>query len=90
MLLIYGFSPDQVVAGSVAGSLLSHTNMSTSTKMASDKEPKMTGEFRRPSRKLAVAVFLLFWNPGARALSAPAAPADALPLKVNGSVTPLR
>jgi TonB family protein len=64
--------------------------MSTSTKQVRrDKEPKMTGKSRRSYRKLAVAAFLLLWNPGARALSAQAAPsADALPLKVNGNVTP--
>ena len=49
----------------------------------------MTGVFRRSYIKLAIAAFLLLWNPGARALSAQAAPSpDNLPLKVNGNVTP--
>jgi TonB family protein len=57
-------------------------------KVPRDKEPKMPGVFRTSCRKLALAAFLLLWNPGARALSAQAYPADDLPLKVNGSVTP--
>jgi len=49
----------------------------------------MTGEVRRSYRKLAVAAFLLLWNPGARALSAQAAPSpDDPPVKTDRNVTP--
>jgi|GEM_PF-1349196 len=49
----------------------------------------MPGEFRRSCRKLAVAVLLLLWNPGARALSVQAAPSpDDPPVKIGRNVTP--